>query len=123
MAVKIGNLAKTVLKELENYGIETAVVVEKVVDEVGQDTAKELQKTSPKLTGDYAGAWTYSKGDTKRTKYSRCVHVDKPEYALSHLLENGHQKRDGGRTQGIKHIAPAEKHAVEKLEKGIREKI
>ena len=37
MAVKIGNLAKTVLKELENYGIETAVVVEKVVDEVAQD--------------------------------------------------------------------------------------
>ena len=123
MAVKIGNLAKTVLKELENYGIETAVVVEKVVDEVAQDTAKELQKTSPKLTGDYAGAWTYSKEDTKRTKYSRYVHVDKPEYALSHLLENGHQKRDGGRTQGIKHIAPAEKHSVEKLEKGIREKI
>ena len=42
MAVKIGNLAREVMKQLDEYGIETGLEVEKVSQEVAEDTAKML---------------------------------------------------------------------------------
>lgn len=119
MAVKIGNLASEVMKQLDDYGIEIGLEVEKVSRDVAEDTAKMLNKISPKLTGDYAASWTYGVGETKRTRHTMIVHAEKPEYALSHLLEKGHQNRNGGRTPGITHIATAEKAAVEELGKGL----
>ena len=121
--IKIGNLSRKVMKELEGYGIAAAVEVEKVVDEVAKDTAQTLRNTSPKLTGDYAGAWTYSQGDKTKTRKSKIVHVEKPEYSLSPLLEKGHQNRSGGRTEAKVHIAPVEETAVEQLEKEIRKRL
>lgn len=53
MAIKIGDLAKAVMKELDDYGVAVGLEVEKVSKEVAEDTAKILNKTSPKLTGDY----------------------------------------------------------------------
>ena len=119
MAVKIGDLAKAVMKELDDYGVTVGLEVEKVSKEVAEDTAKMLNKTSPKLTGDYAASWTYGTGETKRM----IVHAEKPEYALTHLLEKGHQKRGGGRTKAIVHIAPAEEAAVDELEKELRTRL
>ena len=120
MAIKIGDLAKAVMKELDDYGVAVGLEVEKVSKEVAEDTAKILNKTSPKLTGDYAASWTYGTGETKRTKHTMVVYADKPEYALTHLLEKGHQKRGGGRTKAIVHIAPAEEETVDELEKELR---
>lgn len=56
MAIKIGDLAKAVMKELDDYGVAVGLEVEKVSKEVAEDTAKILNKTSPKLTGDYAAS-------------------------------------------------------------------
>lgn len=117
MAIKIGNLASTVMKQLEDYGIEAGLEVEKVSADVAKDTARMLNKNSPKLTGDYAASWTYGVGKTKRTRHTMVVHAAKPEYSLTHLLEKGHQRRDGGRTEAVVHIAPVEEAAVERLEK------
>lgn len=123
MAIKIGNLAKEVMKQLQNYGIEAGLEVEKVSKEVAEDTAKMLNNDSPKLTGDYAASWTYGVGETKRTRHTMLVHAAKPEYALTHLLEKGHQKRNGERTEAIVHIAPAEEAAAERLKKELMERL
>ncbi len=123
MAIKIGNLAKEVMKQLDGYGIETGLKVEKISKEVAKDTAKMLNKNSPELTGDYAASWTYGVGETKRTRHTTVVHAEKPEYALTHLLEKGHQNRNGGRTAPAVHIEPAEKAAVEELEKELRKRL
>lgn len=123
MSIKIGSLAKHVMKYLDGYGIDVGLEMEKVVEEVAKDTAKALTKSSPKLTGDYAASWTYGIGETKRTRHSMIVHVEKPEYSLSHLLEKGHQNRNGGRTAARVHIAPAEKEAIDRLETELRKRL
>lgn len=123
MAIKIGNMAKEIMKQLDDYGVAVGLEVEKASKEVAKDTAKTLGKTSPKLTGDYAASWTYDKGETKRTKHTMIVHAQKPEYALAHLLEKGHQKRGGGRTKAIVHIAKAEEMAADELEKELRKRL
>lgn len=117
MAVKIGNLASAIMKQLGDYGIEVGLEVEKISTDVAKDAAKMLNKNSPKLTGDYAASWTYGAGETKRTRHTMIVHAEKPEYALAHLLEKGHQKQNGGRAEAIVHIAPVEEEAADRLEK------
>ena len=44
VAIKIGDLAKTVMKELDDYGVAVGLEVEKVSKEVAEDTAKILLK-------------------------------------------------------------------------------
>lgn len=127
MGIRIGNLAKAVMKELDAYGVEVGLEVEKVSKEVAKDAARRLNKESPKRTGDYAESWTVDAGKTKRTRHTVIVHAETPEYRLSHLLEKGHQCKKGGRVIGHApaqvHIAPVEKSAVEQLERELRKRL
>lgn len=47
----------------------------------------------------------------------------KDYYRLTHILEFGHAKRNGGRVPAQSHIASAEEKSVEKLEEEIRKNI
>ena len=76
--------------------------------------AEDLRHNSPELTGDYQKGWT-----VKKVKDSYIVH-NKDEYQLTHLLEHGHIKRDGGRTTPSVHIRPAEAYAIRDYLKRIK---
>lgn len=118
VTVKPEGLANAVQKELDAYAKDTAEAVKKAVQDAADGAVKELKSTSPKKTGRYAKSWRQKK--EKESSSGEEITVYAGRYQLTHLLENGHAKRGGGRVAGIPHIKPAEQNAIKKLEEGVR---
>ena len=120
--VKSGDLANAIMKELKRYTTETSVETKAVVKKVAKECKKEAGDNAKAMglvrTGEYA------KGFAVKTEYdgisdTRVIVYNKPKGPLTHLLEHGFNHRAGGRVEGKPHIAPAEAHAIESLEREI----
>lgn len=110
------NFEEVVQRMLQDYGYEVMDEVFDALKEVSNEAVKKLKKESAakfgngrdgnkRRTGKYAKGWTKTL-ERKRLNVYATIHGNKPTYALAHLLENGHALRQGGRTEGIIHIAP-----------------
>ena len=116
--IKPEQLAQEVMSGLEEYKDLAVDVLKKEIQEAGKTAKKQIEQTAPRRTGRYAKSWSVKK--TKETSSSLEVTVhSRNRYMLTHLLENGHAKRGGGRVAAIPHIAPAEEAAAESLERNI----
>ena len=122
MAIKIDNLADAVIKELSEYKQSVVDGVKTDAKTVAKETQKEIQLNSPVLTGDYRKGWK-NKVLYDGENDIRIAVYNKTDYQLTHLLEYGHAKRDGGRVEGKPHIRPAEQHAEDKLLKKVKVRI
>lgn len=94
---------------MSEYAGKVSLAAEDACKEVAKYAQKRLKETSPRggrAGKHYANGWAVAveKGRTGVTV--RVWNKTKP--GLTHLLENGHQKRNGGRTDRIEHIAPVE---------------
>lgn len=125
-SIDMSEVEKAVSDILEEFGDKAQEVIAQSLEQVGKDTASELQNTSPKRPGggDYAKGWKYQNDTRKKNKGGHKMTVyNEKHYYLTHLLENGHAKVNGGRVEGIPHIAPAqdkaEKEVIELITKGI----
>lgn len=119
----MGNLARESIEAqlaeiLNNYTEEVVEVLEKSAAEVANEAAEELKRSSPQRHGKYAKGWRV-KQEVNRKGASYIVHNPK-HYRLTHLLEKGHAKVNGGRTKAQPHIQPAEQKAIEEYENKIR---
>ena len=121
-SIKIDDLAKEVMRGLDEYADFTTEEVKKAVRKAGNTVRKEIQENAPKNTGDYAKSWTTKKVRESSHTLELVVH-SKNRYQLAHLLEFGHCLRNGGRTRAMPHIAPAEEKGIEQLEKQIERSI
>lgn len=117
--IKIDELSKVVMKELKDFANVERETIEREALKTAKETAEELKKTSPKRTGDYAKDWSYKNVVRTSTKASSVVY-NKKHYMLTHLLENGHAKRGGGRVEGKVHIATAEEQATKNFEERLK---
>lgn len=117
--VKIDNLASEIMKGLTEYKDLATADMKTAVRKAGRTAKQDIQANAPKKTGAYSKSWTLK--TTKETSESLELTVYSPKkYQLAHLLEKGHAKRGGGRTQAQPHIAPAEENAVKQLESNIK---
>lgn len=119
-------IERAISEIFEEYGVEVKETVNAIAEEVAEETVKELKKTSPARKeiggGKYRRSW--KKIGEKSLNGNSTFTVFNTRYRLTHLLENGHLTRDGRtRTQGIKHIAPAEEKAVESFLRKVEEKL
>ena len=122
MSIKIDDLAREVMKGLDEYADVTTEQVKKAVRKAGNTVRREIQENAPKNTGDYAKSWAVKKVRESSHTLEVVVH-SKNRYQLTHLLEFGHCLRNGGRTRAMPHIAPAEEEGIEQLEKMIERDI
>ena len=122
MSIKIDDLAREVMKGLDEYVDVTTEQVKKAFRKAGSTVRKEIQENAPKNTGDYAKSWTTKKVRESSHTLELVVH-SKNRYQLAHLLEFGHCLRNGGRIRAMPHIAPAEEKGIEQLEKQIERSI
>ena len=116
--IPLQELEIAIVQELQQYSDEVAEGIRREVKAVAKETVKTLRASSEAAftggTGEDARGWAsrveYESEDDIRVRiYNR----KKPQ--LTHLLENGHAKVNGGRVEGHPHIGPAEKRAEEKL--------
>lgn len=106
---------------LDEYDENVQDLVDEIGKQVAKESAKQLQATSPRKTGEYANGWK-----SRKTPYGYVVYnASKPR--LTHLLEKGHLIRNKygtfGRAPKFVHIKPVEEWANKefqsRIEKGL----
>ena len=120
--IPVDKLAEEVMNGLEEYDELTADVLKKEIQEAGKVAKQQISQTAPRKTGRYAKSWAVKKISETSNSLEVTVH-SKNRYMLTHLLENGHAKRGGGRVAAIPHIAPAEETAILSLERNIEREL
>lgn len=102
-----------VLGELAGYSDDIREGMFTVVKDAAGFCVKRLKQTSPKRTGAYSKGWARKLGVKTKQPYARVYNRDRPW--LTHLLEEGHEKQNGGFVAGSHHIAAAEKEVEKKM--------
>jgi hypothetical protein len=110
-------LAAEIAKALQTYTKEVEEGMEKAKTKVAKESVKTLKATSPKNTGKYARGWRVKKVGT-----AQVIH-NATRGSLTHLLEKGHAKVNGGRVAGIPHIRPVEQAVIKEYIKQIEQVI
>ncbi|PEZ41727.1 hypothetical protein CN345_07515 [Bacillus thuringiensis] len=112
----MNDFAGELARELQRY----ANVVEEELLTAQEDVADiavdKLRQNSPKKTGDYRKGW-------RKKKVDKAVVIHNTKGQLTHLLENGHARADGGRVPEKVHIRPVEEYVIDQLPKRIEKAI
>lgn len=116
--VSVDDLASAINEALQEYRDLAAEDMKRVINEAGKTIRKEIKARAPRESGQYAKSWRVKKIHEDSQSVELMVYSPK-RYFLTHLLEHGHAKRNGGRVSARPHIAPAEEVGEEKLMKDL----
>ena len=119
----IGGLAAAVEKELTFYGKRVTEGIRKQTDESMNQLVQETKATAPvgHRKKHYKNSITSKTTKDAVYAYEKTWYVRGSDYRLSHLLNNGHQLRDGGRYPGTQFITKASVSILKDYEKAIEE--
>ena len=98
---------------LTEYTSEITTAVKAETEKAMKDLVKETKATAPKNRPKYFKAITSDTAYENARELVKRWYVKAPEHRLTHLLNNGHQTRKGGRVEGTGFLSDA----VEKVEK------
>lgn len=119
--IQPAELASTINQLLDEYQEDVDEVVTKSITEVAKDAAKTLKSAgSFGGTGKFKKSWSV-KIEKKRIYTEATVYNKKP--GLTHLLEFGHAKQNGGRTKAFDFIAPVNEKVQTEVVRKIEEKL
>lgn len=120
ITIKSEQLRDAVMEALSDYRDEVNEGVRKAIQKQANEDVRELKATSPEKTGKYAAGWAKKVVKNNVSAYDVVVY-NKEKPGLTHLLENGHAKVNGGFVPGIQHIKPVEEESNNKLLEKVEE--
>ena len=107
---------------LDEYGAEVAAVTAEAADKASKEARDKLKSKSTgsfqDITGSYRRGWRVTFKKTNTGVEARVY--NKTDYRLTHLLEFGHQMRNGGRAKAFPHIAAVNDQAIAQFEKNLK---
>lgn len=120
-------MARSLKEQLSNildvYAKDVTEQIKKDAEEVAKETVDKSKQDSPKRTGKYKRGWKVKKVFENANEVRYIVYNTR--YRLTHLLEKGHAKKDGGRVAARVHIRPAElwaqKEFMSRIEKAVKQ--
>jgi hypothetical protein len=118
----IDDMAAEIMEGLSEYAELADTAMKKAVRKTATAVKNEISANAPVKSGRYKRSWTAKKTKENSHTLEMTVH-SKDRYQIAHLLENGHALRNGGRVEGIPHIAPAEEHGEEMLTRLIEKEL
>lgn len=104
---------------LNEYKEMSEEVIREGIDKGANEAKAVLRSTSPVrhdgrgTPGVYRKSWRVRTTVNTANKYGKTVYASGKQYALTHLLENGHALWQGGRSPAIPHIGEAQKQGEE----------
>lgn len=123
--ISIDNLNNEIKNALEAYNKEVVTSLKRETTKAMDDLVKETKATAPvgKRKKHYKSNITSKTLSESQYGISKLWYVKGPDYRLSHLLNNGHALRNGGRYEGTNFIGKATDKIVEAYTKAIEEAI
>lgn len=104
---------------LDSYGAEVKSVAVSAADDVSKEARDKLKSKSAggfqNITGSYRRGWRAVLRKSAIGVDARVYNAT--DYRLTHLLEFGHQLRNGGRSEPFPHIGTVNDWAIEQFEK------
>lgn len=94
-----------------------------VTKQVAKEAAENVKRGAPVRSGSYKKSIAVRVLEKSENRAKSVVYAKPPKHRLAHLLEFGHAKVNGGRTNAFPHWTQAEQQAVRDYEKRLREAI
>ena len=117
--VRVDDLSDVIMNELRAYSSEISEGMKEDARVVAKECLKDIKENAPELTKDYKKSWKMETTEENACVIKITIH-SKKEYRLTHLLEYGHAKINGGRVEARPHIRPAEQRAEKRLLKRVQ---
>lgn len=119
--VKPANLGAAIAKELTLYHKEAIEGINEAGEKAVKDLVKKTKATAPKRTGDFRRRITWSALPGVSGLKQFVWHVKAPDHRLTHLLVNGHPKKNGGRVAGDPFLENAMEQVLPDYETAVEE--